>query len=133
MKNKSVIHTYRTIYGIDLVIANQSTTLKKLRELYKFDNEELTEEILSGYATTSTVINKATKRNSILVKLNNSPFPKDSDKKLELVNTAAHEATHVLLDIYSHVGETISYCGQESIGYFIGWATEMIYKCATTK
>lgn len=134
MNNKSIIDTYSTVYDIDLVIANQHTTLEKLRRLYKYeDNSNLVEDTMIGLATTSLVVNKKTNRKSVLVKINKLEIPKDTDKKLELVNIAAHEAMHVLCDIYSHVGAEVVFNNQEPSAYFLGWITQNIYKTMISK
>lgn len=134
MNNKSIIDTYSTIYDVDLVIANQHTTLEKLRRLYRYeDNSNLIEDTTKGLATTSTVVNKKTNRKAVLVKINKLELPKDADKKLELVNIAAHEAMHVLSDIYSYVGAEVTFDNQEPAAYFLGWITQNIYKTMISK
>ena len=134
MNNKSIIDTYSTIYDVDLVIANQHTTLEKLRRLYQYeDNSNLIEDTTKGLATTSTVVNKKTNRKTVLVKINKLELPKDADKKLELVNIAAHEAMHVLSDIYSYVGAEVTFYNQEPAAYFLGWITQNIYKTMISK
>ena len=132
---KSIIETYKNdTYFVDLVVANEHTTLKELRKLYMFsDKVELNEEILSGDCTTSTCIRKADDRFVILIKYNHANTCKSIDKKVDLINTVSHEATHVALDIYENIHQNVCFCSPEPFCYLVGWAAECIYKTLTKK
>lgn len=128
----NIVDTYNTIYEIDLVVANIDTTLEELKKTYCYsDGVELDSAITDGYATTSCCINKKTNKQSILVKHNKQSDIKGEDKKIALINTCAHEAVHVFLDIHRSIGEGVCLECQEPTAYFIGWATECIYKTLT--
>lgn len=131
--NKAIIKTIRIIYEVDVAIANQHTTLAQLRKRFTHRNgAELTEEITDCEATTTLCKNKKTNRTTILVKHNRPNSCKDIDKKLNLINVSAHEAVHVMLDIYWAIGDYANLDSQEPTAYFIGWMTEEIYKVFKT-
>ena len=126
--SKKRIDIYNTIYDIDIVVANRYTTLEDLKEEYSYGDEELPDSITECMATTTTVRNKKTKRFCLLVKYNKDSSDKSIDKHLDLINTAAHEAWHVLMDIYDSCRINISFDNQEDGAYFIGWITSCILK-----
>lgn len=132
---KSIIDTYyNETYDIYLVVANKYATLEELQELYVYSTgEELDDRILSGAATTSTCYNKKTGAMVSLVKYNTDVRHSDLDKKLTFINTCSHEATHVALDIYEVINQTICNCSPEPFCYLQGWATQCIYKTWTKK
>ena len=128
-KKKSRIDTYETIYYVDLVVANQYTTLEELKKLYIYsDGVELDEQIMDTTASTSTIRRKSDGKDCILVKFNGYAGIKCIDKKTELHNTIAHEAGHVCIDIYDHMRQNICPCSQEPFCYLLGWVTQCIYK-----
>ena len=131
MTKKKYIDIYPTIYRVDLVVANEAVTLKDLQKKYTYvDGTELDENITADcIASTSTCRDKETGKYIILVKYVADTKVKGIDKKLDLLDTAAHEATHVCMRIYSKIGEDVyKDDSNELLAYLLGWATECIYK-----
>lgn len=127
--NKSIIKTLKTIYEVDIAIANRSTTLAQLKKRYTYNNgDELDNEVMQCDATTTACKDKKTNRPVILIKHNKLSDYKDIDKKTDLINVSAHEATHAMLDVYWMIGDNVNLNSQEPTAYFIGWLTEEIYK-----
>ena len=135
MKNKkSFIDTYETIYPVHLVVANENVTLEQLKELYCYaDDKELDDSIMNAVCTTSRCKRKDDDRNISLVKFNHPTRVKNIDIKADMINTYAHEATHVALDIYDFIREQISVDYQEQLAYLIAWIAECIYKTLSKK
>ena len=134
MKNKH-IDTYSTIYGVDIVIANEYVSIEDLKEFLTYsDNEELNEEC-SGYeAYTSTCKNKETGRYCILVKHNKTIPLKGEKLQHRLINCAAHEGLHVLMDLQEFSNQKIDASDScEYLAYFMGWIAERIYATWTKK
>jgi hypothetical protein len=128
-KKKSRIDTYETIYYVDLVVANQYTTLEELKKLYIYsDGVELDEQIMDTTASTSTIRRKSDGKDCILVKYNGYEGIKWIDKKTDLLSTITHEAGHVCINIYDHMIQNSCPCSQEPFCYLLGWVTECIYK-----
>lgn len=132
MNKKGIIDTYTTLYGIDIVVVNQFVKLNNLKKLFAFSKEEgLTDEILSGCACTCKVIRKKDDKLVSLVKFNGYDLAKtEEDRRKERINFAAHEATHVALDIYNYIGSVVPTKDeyQEPFAYLVGYATSVIYK-----
>lgn len=127
--NRSIIDTYSTMYFVDIVVANEYTTLEELKELYTYMNKkELDDDILNGQSTVSTVIRKSDNVDCILVKYNRDATNPNIDIELDRVNTVCHEATHVALDIYEAIGQDVCFCSPEPFCYLVGYAGECIYK-----
>lgn len=126
---KSRIDTYETPYGVYLVVANIYTTLEELKQLYTYSNgEELDNEIITdSVATTSQCKRKSDNALVVLVKYN-SPCEYETDKQLSIIHTAAHEATHVMLDIYSFIHAKVDFDNQETLAWEISWVTICILK-----
>lgn len=136
MKDKrAIIDTYTTqIYPYDLVVANMHVTLEELMDLFTYsDDVELDNNILEADCCTAVVRRKSNKDCCILVKLNSINPVRGKSKKLELINTASHEATHVALDIYEGIHQNICFCSPEPFCYLQAWATECIYNTFTRK
>lgn len=133
MKNKH-IDTYTTVYPVYLVVANEAVTLEDLKKDFVYsDKAELDENILDCQCSTSKVYNKKTNRYCMLVKFNHRTDYKDDDKTTDLVNTVAHEAGHVVLDIYDFIGASVDINNQEPFTYELGYIAECIYKTLTKK
>ena len=128
--SRTKIDTYKCdIYSFSLVVANQYTTLEELQDKYSYcDGEELTDDILSGEASTSKCMNKETNESVILVKFNHHTRVKGVDKTLNFINTVSHEASHVAIDVYELCDQNICFCSPEPFCYLQGWACECIYK-----
>ncbi len=132
--NKKRLDIYKTIWDIDIVVANKYITLEELKEQYEYtDSKELDDFIVDGCATTSTVINKKTKALCCLVKYNRRITRKDVDSHLDIINTAVHEAVHCVLDIYSQSSVDIHYDNQEPVAYEIAAVTTNILKTLLDK
>lgn len=128
-ENKSVIDTYENLYGVDLVVANKYATLEELKELYVYsDGVELEEDLLTGISSVATCTDKRTDKSVVLVKYNHDSTVKGIDKKVDFINTCAHEAGHVALDIYLYANQEVKKDSQEPFCYLLGWAAECIYK-----
>lgn len=131
--NKSIIDVYPTIYNVDLVVANKYTTIEQLNKVYcDVNKEDLTDGTSIAY--TERGYNRKTNRPVIIVRYIGQSTWCPEDKKLDLINTAAHEALHVCMDIYSKIGEDVyKNDSNELFAYLIGWITECIYKTWTKK
>lgn len=130
--NKAIVDIYETIYDIDIVVANRYTTVEQLNKTYcTINHEDLTDTDAVAY--TECVYDRNTDKACIIVRyVHDSKHAKD--KKLDLINTAAHEALHVCMDIYSKIGEDVyKNDSNELFAYLIGWITECIYKTWTKK
>lgn len=127
-KNKSRIDIYDTIFDIDIIVANRYVDIEDLRKDYIYSDGVELEDHKDWTASTSTVKNKHTNRHGILIQYHKDSSDKTLDKKLDIFNTAAHEAFHAMLDIYAACGVNISHDDHESHAYFIGWITECILK-----
>lgn len=135
MNNKKHIDIYKTIYNLDIIVANKYVTMKDLNKTYKhIDDSDLTEDDDSNIATTYLCKNRNTNDSCILVKYHRDYKNKNVNKRLELVNTASHEAIHVVMAIYDFIGEKV-YPGDnnELLAYLTGWVTKCIYDTWTKK
>lgn len=131
---KSIIDTYETMYFIDIVVANQYSSLEELKELYTYsDGSELDNRILDGVCTTSTCKRKSDNKNISLVKYNKQTAIKGLDKHADMVNTIAHESGHVVLDIYEYISQNICNCSPEPFCYLLGYVAECLYKTFNKK
>lgn len=127
--NKAIINTYKTIYSVDIVVANKYTTLEQLQKLYcYYDNVELDKDILDGVGSCSRCRRKSDKHPIALIKWNaDIPYYKVEDKKAYMINTMSHEALHAAIDIYEYMGQNITFDSTEPLAYLVGWITECIY------
>jgi hypothetical protein len=133
-KNKAIIDTYETLYGIDIVVANRQVSLEKLRKLFVYsDGVELDNFIIDGLATTCIVKRLSDNKTCILIKDNKDTDVKSVDKKLDFINTIAHESLHAVLDIYDIIQQKVCTCTPEPMCYLIGYIAECAYKTLTKK
>lgn len=123
--NKKRIDTYETPYEIYLVVANKYVTLEDLQELYTYsDGAELDNDIryvknrkYEHQAVTFMARRKSDGRYVIIVKYWHVTNIKGSDKLLDLINLASHEACHVTMEMYIAIGATIDTDNQEIFSY----------------
>lgn len=88
----------------------------------------------NAIAYTAIGYNKKTNRPIILVRHVRDSNVTTADKKVDLINTCAHEALHVCMEIYTKIGEKVFVQdSNELFAYLIGWVTECIYKTWTKK
>lgn len=127
-KNKARIDVYNTIFDIDLVVANKYVDIEEIRKDYVYSDGVEIDDFPNYTATTSTVRNKHTNRCAILVRFHKFSSDKSLNKQLDLFNTAAHEAYHVMADIYESCSIKFTYEDTENPAYFIGWITACILK-----
>ncbi len=133
-KKKAIIDTYETLYGVDIVVANRQVSLDKLRKLYTYgDGVMLDDFIAEGLATTAVVKRISDNKTCILIKDNKDTDVKSVDKKLDYINTIAHESLHAVLDIYDIIDQKICTCSPEPMCYLIGYIAECVYKTLTKK
>ena len=133
-KKKAIIDTYETLYGVDIVVANRQVSLDKLRKLYTYgDGVMLDDFIADGLATTAIVKRISDNKTCILIKDNKDTDVKSVDKKLDYINTIAHESLHAVLDIYDIIDQKICTCSSEPMCYLIGYIAECVYKTLTKK
>lgn len=133
-KTKAIIDTYETMYGVDIVVANRQVSLDKLRKLYTYgDGVMLDDFIADGLATTAVVKRISDNKTCILIKDNKDTDVKSVDKKLDYINTIAHESLHAVLDIYDIIDQKICTCSPEPMCYLIGYIAECVYKTLTKK
>lgn len=134
-EKKSRIDIYETPYEVYLAIANKYTTLEELQEIFTYtDGSELDNSIFEdkyGYkfqGVTATVKRKSDDRPFILIKYIQDTSVKVEDKLLDLINVADHEACHVILDIYSIIGQNVDLEHQEEFAYQKAYITGLILK-----
>ena len=133
MNNKKHIDIYKTIYSLDIIVANKYVTMKDLNKTYKcIDDTDLSE--YDSIATTYLCKNRETGKNCIVVKYHRDHKEKGINKRLELVDTASHEAIHVVMAIYDFIEEKIYPAdNNELLAYLTGWVTKCIYDTWTKK
>ena len=133
-QKKAIIDTYETLYDIDIVVANRQVSLDKLRKLYTYgDGVMLDDFIADGLSTTAVVKRISDNKTCILIKDNKDTDVKSIDKKLDHINTIAHESLHAVLDIYDIINQKICTCSSEPMCYLIGYIAECVYKTLTKK
>ena len=131
---KSIIDTYKTIYYVDIVVANRYTTLEELSELYTYsDGVELDDAILNCECITATCRRKSDNHDVILIKQNKNSKIKGTNKHFDLINAVCHEAGHAALDIYEHMHQDICNCSPEPFCYLLGYIAECAYKTLSKK
>ena len=133
-QKKAIIDTYETLYGIDIVVANRQVNLERLQKLYTYsDGVVLDDFIIDGLSTTAIVKRISDNKTCILIKDNKDSDVKSIDKKLDHINTIAHESLHAVLDIYDIIQQKVCTCTQEPMCYLIGYIAECVYKTLTKK
>lgn len=134
-KNKTIIDTYPTLYDVDLVVVNKYTTVEQLDKLYKYANgNSIDKGIRDGVASTSICIRKSDNKYCVLVCWNaDLPRYKVNNKKEYMINTIAHEACHVALDIYDYIQEDAKADCSEPFSYLVGWIAGCIYATISKK
>lgn len=135
-KKKARIDTYSTIYDMDIVVANELVTLKKLRELFEYrDGKELEECYTDWDVVTGSLKRKSDGAYVVLIKFNriSDGFVSSGDKLLDMIDVCTHEATHAALDIYKSVSAEIDMENQETFAYFVAYIAERIAKTLLNK
>lgn len=133
-KNKAIIDTYETMYDIDIVVANRGVTLEKLQKLFVYSNGDVLESfIIDAMACTAVVKRISDNKTCILIKDNRDSNVKSVDKKLDFINTIAHESLHAVLDIYDIIDQKVCSCSSEPMCYLIGYIAQCAYKTLTKK
>lgn len=133
-QKKAIIDTYETLYGIDIVVVNRQVNLERLQKLYTYpDGVVLDDFIIDGLATTTVVKRISDNKTCILIKDNKDSDVKSIDKKLDHINTIAHESLHAVLDIYDIIQQKVCTCTPEPMCYLIGYIAECVYKTLTKK
>lgn len=133
-QKKAIIDTYETLYGVDIVVANRQVSLEKLQKLYTYgDGVILDNFITDALATTAVVKRISDNKTCILIKDNKDSDVKSIDKKLDHINTIAHESLHAVLDIYDIIQQKVCTCTPEPMCYLIGYIAECVYKTLTKK
>lgn len=135
-KKKARIDTYSTIYDMDVVVANELVTLKKLRELFEYtDGKELEDLYAEWDVVTCLVKRKSDGAYTVLVKFNkiSNSFVSSGDNLLDMIDVCSHEATHAALDIYDSVSAKVDTENQENFAYFVAYIAERIAKTLLNK
>lgn len=134
-KKKARIDTYSTIYDMDIVVANELVTLKKLRDLFESTDGKELEDIYTEWDTVTAFLKrKSDGAYVILVKFNKiSGFVSSGDKLLDMLDVCTHEATHAALDIYKSVSAKVDMENQEPFAYFVAYIAERIAKTLLNK
>lgn len=129
-KKKSIIDTYETLYGVDIVVANRNVTLEKLQKLYTYpDGVILDNYIVEAMATSAIVKRISDGKTCILIKDNKDNSTKGIDKKVDRINTIAHESLHAVFYIYeNYMDQKLCGCSSEPACYLIGYIAECVYK-----
>ena len=125
------IDIYPTIYDIDLAVCNSKCSNNDIKKNFiTLFKKELTDEDLNsdcrGY--TFRLLSRKDNKTTILVRIFRSEGKTKKEKDIDLLNTIVHEATHVLLDTHSKIGDNISLDYQEPAAYYMGWIVSNIYK-----
>lgn len=129
---KSIIDVYPTVYNVDLVVANKYTSTAQLNKRYKRIDDGDFEDNDDCICFTQPGYDRKTNRAVVIVKYVHDYDVVGTNKKLDLVNTCAHEAVHVCMNIYSKIGEDVYKSdSNELLAYLLGWVTECIYKTLT--
>lgn len=131
-KNKKVyIDEYESIYPITLVVANEAAKAKDLNKKYKWPDglDILDSEINDCNGCVIKCSKRSDNTKVLIVKIN------EINNKLDLYATAVHEAGHVVLTTYDHIGDNICANGgkQEPFCYYLEWVTICIYKTISKK
>ena len=125
------IDIYQTIYNIDLAVCSTKCSNDNIKKYFvKLSKEELTDSDLE-YNCRGYTINLLSRKDytpTTLVRILNVEGKTKKERDIDLLNTIAHEATHVLLDTYSRMNENISLDYQEPAAYYMGWIVGNIYK-----
>ena len=133
-KKKAIIDTYETLYGVDIVVANRQVSLEKLQKLYTYGDGVVLDDFITDALATTTVVKRISdNKTCILIKDNKDTDVKSVDKKLDYINTIAHESLHAVLDIYDIINQKICTCTPEPMCYLIGYIAECVYKTLTKK
>lgn len=135
-KKKARIDTYSTIYDMDIVVANELVTLKKLRELFEYrDGKELEECYIDWDVVTGSLKRKSDGAYVVLIKFNriSDGFVSSGDKLLDMIDVCTHEATHAALDIYNSVSAAVDMENQENFAYFVAYIAERAAKTLLNK
>ena len=130
MKN---IDIYETMYDVNIAVCNRKCTDEDIiNNFLTSDGKEITEEYLSTKPTTSAytfrAIDKRNKYATFVVRILNTYGKTKLERDTDLINTIAHEAMHIVLDIFDKMNEVVSVHVQEPYAYYIGWICECIYK-----
>lgn len=134
MKKRAIIDTYETLYQVDIVVANRNVKLEDLKKKYIYSNgDELDSYITDALATSAIVRRKSDSKTCILIKDNKDTTVKGVDKKVDHINTIAHEALHATLYIYDIMDQKVCSCSSEPMCYLIGFIAECIYKTLSKK
>jgi hypothetical protein len=136
-KKKAYIDTYESIYPVILVVANSAVKIEQLRKLYcEYDGTELYDDDMSERGgIVIKAIRKSDSKVVILVRMaDEDKYYKDKNKRrMEFLSTIAHEAGHVVLDIYQRISEKNCTDSQEPFCYTLGWVFKCIYKTCFKK
>ena len=89
--------------------------------------------IVDAIATTAVVKRISDNKTCILIKDNKDSNVKSIDKKLDRINTIAHESLHAVLDIYDMIQQKVCTCSPEPMCYLIGYIAACVYKTLTKK
>lgn len=134
-KNRAIIDTYETIYGVDIVVANRNVSLKKLQSLYTYpDGVILDDYIIEAMATSAIVKRIKDGKTCILIKDNKDSSVKGVNKIVDRINTIAHESLHAVFYLYENIMDNkLCGCSSEPACYLIGYIAECVYKTLTKK
>ena len=133
MTKKKYIDVYKSMYPLELIVANKNVTLDDLKKKFVYsDGVELDDFVTRCAATTCMVKYKGKDTYGCLVKYN-YPDPEAESKTMDLIDSASHEAMHVLLDTYDFISDTVCTKHQEPAAYYMGWITTNIYRTWTKK
>lgn len=120
-----IIEKYNTVYSYNVyVVLNPDKDI--LDKRFKLDGSTITDESSSSDTRVAYTVCNATDleddRYCFVVVLNG--WADD----LDLINTCAHEANHVTMNLLSEVGITYSDDSEEAFAYLTGYIAECIYK-----
>lgn len=129
-KKKAIIDTYETLYDVDIVVANRYVTLDKLKSMFVYaDGAELDNFIIDAMATSAIVKRISDNKTCVLIKDNKDSSIKTKDKKVDRINTIAHESLHAVFYIYENImDQKLCGCSPEPACYLIGYIAECVYK-----
>lgn len=130
-KKKGIIDIYETMYDVDIVVANRDVDLATLAKQYTYvDGVVLDHDtyIVDSMATSAVVKRISDNKTCILIKDNKDSEVKTIDKKIDRINTIAHESMHAVLYIYDIIDQKLCSCSSEPICYLAGYIAGCVYK-----
>ena len=134
MKNKSIIDTYTTIYPVNIVVCNKYTTLKDIRNKYKYSDGTEILDIFNTYdAVTIKCISKKDNAKCILIYHMKDYGDNNKERIDNRLKIIVHECSHAIMFTYELIGEDICLEQQEPFAYYMEYIFECVLKTLNKK